>query len=123
MGRLVASVAHELNNPLQTIKNCLFLTQQDIGPEAITQTYLEMAISETTRLKNLVLQLRDVYRPSGSEEMQPVLVTAVISPGFIHPQTALQGKQHHFAVHATRKRIHRHGRRQSIGSGFTQHLP
>ncbi|MBP6470684.1 MAG: GAF domain-containing protein [Chloroflexi bacterium] len=79
MGRLVASVAHELNNPLQTIKNCLFLTQQDIGPEAITQTYLEMAISETTRLKNLVLQLRDVYRPSGSEEMQPVLVTAVIS--------------------------------------------
>jgi len=79
MGRLVASVAHELNNPLQTIKNCLFLTQQDIEPDTLTQTYLEMAISETTRLKNLVLQLRDVYRPSGSEEMQPVLVTAVIT--------------------------------------------
>ena len=29
MGRMLGSVAHELNNPLQTIQNCLYLTQQD----------------------------------------------------------------------------------------------
>ena len=63
---MVASVAHELNNPLQTIKNCLFLIQQDIDKEAETQTYIDMALSESKRLSNLVSQLREVYRPGGS---------------------------------------------------------
>ncbi len=33
IGRMVASVAHELNNPLQTIKNCLYLIEQDVTGE------------------------------------------------------------------------------------------
>lgn len=72
MGRMVASVAHELNNPLQTIKNCLFLLQQDISNETPMLTYLEMALSETNRLTNLVLQLRDVYRQASSNLQRPV---------------------------------------------------
>lgn len=69
---MVASVAHELNNPLQTIKNCLFLLQQDITNETPMLTYLEMALSETNRLTNLVLQLRDVYRQASSNLQRPV---------------------------------------------------
>jgi signal transduction histidine kinase len=63
---MVASVAHELNNPIQTIQNCLFLTQQDVVPQAPTQEYLSMALSETRRVANLVTQLREIYRPSKS---------------------------------------------------------
>ncbi|MBE2224556.1 MAG: GAF domain-containing protein, partial [Anaerolineae bacterium] len=58
MGRMVASVAHELNNPLQTIQNCLFLIQQDVDEETQMQTYIDMALSESKRLANLVSQLR-----------------------------------------------------------------
>lgn len=79
MGRMVASVAHELNNPLQTIKNCLFLLEQDLPQEPTTQSYLEMAFSETNRLTNLVQQLRDVYRPASSKAQEPVSLPDVVS--------------------------------------------
>jgi signal transduction histidine kinase len=63
MGRLLASVSHELNNPLQTIKNCLFLIKKACKSDEYIQATLEMAISETTRIGNLVAQLRELYRP------------------------------------------------------------
>jgi PAS domain S-box-containing protein len=67
MGRMVASVAHELNNPIQTVQNCLFLTQQEVEEESSVQEYLGMAVSETRRVSNLVTQLREIYRPTKAE--------------------------------------------------------
>lgn len=78
MGRMVASVAHELNNPLQTIKNCLFLTQQETPPDSPFQDYLNMAYSETQRLTNLVTQLRELYRPQSATIMQPLSLAEVL---------------------------------------------
>ncbi len=63
MGRMLGSVAHELNNPLQTIQNCLYLTQQDTPAGSPIQEYLEMAFSEIGRLSRMVAQLRELYRP------------------------------------------------------------
>jgi len=71
MGRLVGSVAHELNNPLQTIQNCLYLTRQDTPVDSPVQEYLDMAFSETNRLSNLVAQLRELYRPHISNAAEP----------------------------------------------------
>ena len=62
LGRMVSSVAHELNNPLQTITNCLYLTGQALAPNSPVHDYLEMAQAETRRLVNLVAQLRELYR-------------------------------------------------------------
>ncbi|MCI0521234.1 MAG: ATP-binding protein [Chloroflexi bacterium] len=72
MGQMVASVAHELNNPLQTIKNCLFLTSQETLPSSPSQEYLHIASLEVQRLSDLVLQLRDVYRPGANLQMRIV---------------------------------------------------
>ncbi len=63
LGRMVSSVAHELNNPLQTIRNCLYLTKNDLPADSPIHEYLEMANSETGRLVKLVAQLRQLYRP------------------------------------------------------------
>ncbi len=72
MGRMVASVAHEFNNPLQTIKNCLFLVQQDIGPALAENEFMHTATSEIQRLSDLVTQLRAVYRTPAVEQRQPL---------------------------------------------------
>ena len=71
MGRMLASITHEINNPLQTIKNCLYLIQSDIPANSQAQEFLDMASSETERISNLVAQLREVYRPRQEGQMKP----------------------------------------------------
>jgi signal transduction histidine kinase len=67
LSRMLASVAHELNNPIQTIQNCLFLISQDIQSDEQAQEFLQMASDETRRVSKLVTQLREVYRPGQSQ--------------------------------------------------------
>jgi C4-dicarboxylate-specific signal transduction histidine kinase len=74
----VASVAHELNNPLQIIKNCLFLLQQDLDPGSASLEYLNMASSETQRLSNLVTQLRELYRPRMALATRPFSLSLLL---------------------------------------------
>jgi len=71
IGRMVGSVTHEINNPLQTIRNCLYLIQQDTKEDSPIQEPLEMAVSETTRITDLVGQLRELYRPHADQERKP----------------------------------------------------
>jgi PAS domain S-box-containing protein len=78
MGRMVASVAHELNNPIQTVQNCLYLTQQDIDDGSPIHEYVEMALSETHRVSKLVTQLREIYRPSKAGPLQYLEVNKII---------------------------------------------
>ena len=65
-GRLAMSLAHEINNPLQAIQNCLHLVLE-FPLEAERQTsYLKMAREEVERLSILVQSMLDFYRPPRS---------------------------------------------------------
>jgi two-component system NtrC family sensor kinase len=64
-GRLTASIAHEINNPLQAVKNCLHLALNDeLGSEK-REEYLKLANSELERLMGTVRRMLDFYRPGG----------------------------------------------------------
>ncbi len=63
LSRLMGSVAHEMNNPLQTVKNCLYLLGTEIVSDE-SKGILEMARSESQRMAMLLQQLRETYRPS-----------------------------------------------------------
>jgi PAS domain S-box-containing protein len=78
VGRLLASITHEINNPLQTIKNCLYLSQVDTTPGTPVYDALSMATAETNRLSNLVAQLREIYRPPAVSMHQPVDLPALL---------------------------------------------
>lgn len=67
VGRLVASMAHEINNPLQAVRNCLHLAaQKSVNGENRTR-YLKMMDIELDRLVNTVKQMLDFYRPGGND--------------------------------------------------------
>lgn len=72
MSRMIASVAHELNNPIQTIENCLYLVKSELSSNSSSSEILNMALSEARRIATLVSQLREIYRPSKVGPMQPV---------------------------------------------------
>jgi len=64
IGRLAASIAHEINNPLQAIHNSLHLSLHErLGDDKRLQ-YLNMAQTEVQRLIEIVQRMLDFYRPS-----------------------------------------------------------
>jgi two-component system NtrC family sensor kinase len=62
-GRLTAAIAHEINNPLQALQNCLDLVSRKNLSQSERGHYLEMAKSELTRLMTTVQRMLDFYRP------------------------------------------------------------
>jgi PAS domain S-box-containing protein len=64
-GRMAASLAHEINNPLQAIQGCLDLAQANPADLQKQERYLTMAKSEVDRLATIVQRMLDFYRPSG----------------------------------------------------------
>jgi signal transduction histidine kinase/CheY-like chemotaxis protein len=66
-GRLVLSVAHEINNPLQAVRNCLHLAVHDEVPEDQKRTYIELAEKELDRLENTVERMLDISRPGRAD--------------------------------------------------------
>jgi len=64
IGRLAASIAHEINNPLQAIHNSLHLAMMTQLPAEKQHQYLAMAQEEVERLIEIVQRMLDFYRPS-----------------------------------------------------------
>lgn len=60
-GRLATSIAHEINNPLESVTNCLYLLEQaKLDPES--RRYLKLAQQELNRVSHIATQTLRFYR-------------------------------------------------------------
>lgn len=69
-GRLAASIAHEINNPLEAVSNLLYLLSSSEDLDANSKKYTHMAQEELTRITHIVRQTLGFYR----EAAHPVTV-------------------------------------------------
>lgn len=72
-GRLTASIAHEINNPLQSLRNCLHLIGRADLPDDMRARYFEMTQAELDRLTMTVQRMLDFYRPSSAFQPEQLL--------------------------------------------------
>jgi signal transduction histidine kinase/HAMP domain-containing protein len=63
-GRLAASIAHEINNPLEAITNLLFLMRNFTALDEQAQNYVSMAEHEVRRIAEITQQTLRFYRQS-----------------------------------------------------------
>ena len=70
VGRLAATVAHEINNPLEAVTNLIYLARQQPGLSERTLRYLNSADEELARVAHIAQQTLGFYRDSS----EPVLI-------------------------------------------------
>jgi PAS domain S-box-containing protein len=64
-GRLAATIAHEIHNPLDAVMNLLYLLRQGTTPQE-TQQFLDMASAELDRVAQISRSMLGMYRESRS---------------------------------------------------------
>ncbi|MGI4831125.1 MAG: sensor histidine kinase [Janthinobacterium lividum] len=90
-GRLAASIAHEINNPLESITNLLYLLRRE-DERKQRESYLDLAESELGRVSEIATNTLRFYR-------DPVEITEVHLPGLFHSVLSL------FNGHISTKKI------------------
>ncbi len=61
-GRLSATIAHEIRNPLDTVSNLIYLLRHEQHSENMTSHYLELASEELARIAQITGQLLTFHR-------------------------------------------------------------
>jgi len=75
-GRLAASIAHEINNPLEAVKNALYLLTNKVSEDDPNNKLLKIALKETGRVSRILSQMLGFYRPAAA--MAPTDLNGVI---------------------------------------------
>jgi PAS domain S-box-containing protein len=68
-GRLAATIAHEIHNPLDSVSNLLYLMRNGVSPEESIQ-FMDMAEQELARVTQISRSMLGLYR----ESKAPVLI-------------------------------------------------
>src|SRR5579859_667885 len=61
-GRMAASIAHEINNPLEGVMNTLYLARTTTGVPKAALQYLDVAEGELNRIAHITRQSLGFYR-------------------------------------------------------------
>ena len=76
VGRMAATIAHEINNPLAAITNTLYLARMQADQPASVREFLDVAEDELKRITHITRQTLGFYRESSSP--MPVSVNEVL---------------------------------------------
>jgi two-component system, NtrC family, sensor histidine kinase PilS len=80
-GQLVAHLAHEIRNPVASLRNCLELIRRRVEDDPEAREFADLAIDELLRMHELAEQMLDVARPRdpGASRCRPVVVAREVA--------------------------------------------
>lgn len=70
IGQFVSGLAHEINNPLDGVQNCIRTVISDSGNEVQTKEYLNLALEGLYKIEIMVRRLLDYAKPHNDEKIR-----------------------------------------------------
>ena len=67
-GRLVVQLAHEIRNPVASLRNCLELIRRRVAHDDEAREFTDLAVDELLRMHELAEQMLDLHRPGTSRD-------------------------------------------------------
>ena len=98
IGKLSASIAHEINNPLFGIRNVLERTKMCVPLEEADERFIDMAISETDRIAKLTRRLNKFFSPT-REGKSPVQINLILEEIILLIQKELDNRNIRLKIH------------------------
>ncbi|MEJ2716325.1 MAG: ATP-binding protein, partial [Deltaproteobacteria bacterium] len=77
MGKMASQLAHELNNPIYGIMNCLELLKDSIPESHERRKYLDLAYNECKRTSGLLIKMLKFFKPD-DEQKSPSNINKLI---------------------------------------------
>lgn len=87
-GKLSASIAHEIHNPLETVRNILYLMRKRTGQDM--DALIEMAEQEITRVVHITKNMLSLYRES--KQVTPIKLPEIVDSVAVLLQRPLRDK-------------------------------
>jgi PAS domain S-box-containing protein len=116
-GRMAATIAHEINNPLEAVMNLLYLLRPKItDPEGIN--YLSSAEDELGRVAHIAKQTLGFYREHASARSASVAEIVLHAITIYEPRCIAAGIEIRKSLHSSRKIVLRRGELMQVISNL-----
>jgi PAS domain S-box-containing protein len=116
-GRMAATIAHEINNPLEAVMNLLYLLRPKIVDEE-GQAYLASAESELNRVSHIAKQTLGYYREHASARLSSVQTIAEQALSIYEPRCMAAGITMERDFRSSRKIVLRQGETMQVISNL-----
>jgi PAS domain S-box-containing protein len=116
-GRMAATIAHEINNPLEAVMNLLYLLRPKITDEE-GLNYLSTAESELGRVSHIAKQTLGYYREHAAASMASLAQIAEHAINIYEPRCAAAGITIKKSLSSSRKVVLRRGEMMQVISNL-----
>jgi PAS domain S-box-containing protein len=116
-GRMAATIAHEINNPLEAVMNLMYLLRPMIAdPAGIS--YLQSAETELGRVSHIAKQTLGYYREHAAASSASIGEVILHAITIYEPRCTANGIEIKKAIHSSRKIVLRRGEMMQVVSNL-----
>jgi signal transduction histidine kinase len=116
-GRMAATIAHEINNPLEAVMNLLYLLRSKVS-DADGLNYLSAAEGELARVSHIAKQTLGYYREHAAASLASLSEIAEHAVTIYEPRCTAGGIQIQTSFESTRKAFLRRGEMMQVISNL-----
>lgn len=117
-GRMAATIAHEVNNPLEAVTNLIYLARMNAQDPMQVETFLSAAESEVARVSHIAKQTLGFYRENASAVAASLAELVAHAVQVYRPKCETGGIEIEENLNSTRRIVMRKGEMMQVISNL-----